>query len=127
MTRTADEGKRPGKGSSMLIFAKEPASGFLSRLTIRTKAFIASAVVLICLIGMGVIAVLGSREVARNLDELSRSNLPTRGAAVAVNNSVIAAHMRIFRCVSWASNGEASAESPRRDRSRFLDDQEKLR
>ncbi len=89
----------------MLIFAKEPASGFLSRLTIRTKAFIASAVVLICLIGMGVIAVLGSREVARNLDELSRSNLPTRGAAVVVNNSVIAAHMRIFRYVSWASNG----------------------
>jgi methyl-accepting chemotaxis protein len=89
----------------MLIFAKEPASGFLSRLTIRTKAFIASAVVLICLIAMGVIAVLGSREVARNLDELSRSNLPTRGAAVVVNNSVIAAHMRIFRYVSWASNG----------------------
>ncbi|SNB55354.1 Four helix bundle sensory module for signal transduction, partial [Rhodoplanes sp. JGI PP 4-B12] len=105
MTRTADEGKRPGKGSSMLIFAKGPASGFLSRLTIRTKAFIASAVVLICLIGMGVIAVLGSREVARNLDELSRSNLPTRGAAVVVNTSVIAAHMRIFRYVSWASNG----------------------
>jgi hypothetical protein len=89
----------------MLIFAKEPASGFLSLLTIRGKAFIASAVVLICLIGMGVIAVLGSREVARNLDELARSNLPTRGAAVVVNNSVIAAHMRIFRYVSWASNG----------------------
>jgi hypothetical protein len=87
----------------MLIFAKEPASGFLSLLTIRGKAFIASAVVLICLIGMGVIAVLGSREVARNLDELARSNLPTRGAAVVVNNSV--AHMRIFRYVSWASNG----------------------
>jgi len=105
VTRTADEGKRPGKGSSMLTFVNEPASGFLSRLTIRTKAFIASAVVLICLIGMGVIAVLGSREVARNLDELSRSNLPTRGAAVIVNNSVIDAHMRIFRYVSWASNG----------------------
>ncbi|MGB3744677.1 MAG: methyl-accepting chemotaxis protein [Xanthobacteraceae bacterium] len=105
MTRPADEGKRPGKGRSMLILAKEPASGFLSRLTIRTKTFIASVVVLSCLLGMGVIAVLGSREVARNLDELSRSNLPTRGAAVVVNNSVIAAHMRIFRYVSWASNG----------------------
>jgi hypothetical protein len=36
---------------------------------------------------------------------LSRSNLPTRGAAVVVNNAAIAAHMRIFRYVSWASNG----------------------
>jgi methyl-accepting chemotaxis protein len=89
----------------MRTFANEPASRFFSRLTIRTKTFIAAAVVLICLIGMGVIAVLGSREISRNLDELSSSNLPSRSAAVTVNNSVVAAHMRIFRYVSWASNG----------------------
>jgi hypothetical protein len=89
----------------MLTFANEPASRFFSRLTIRTKTFIAAAVLLICLIGMGVIAVLGSREISRNLDELSGSNLPSRSAAAAVNNSVVAAHMRIFRYVSWASNG----------------------
>ena len=89
----------------MWTFANEPASRFLSRLTIRTKTFIAAAVVLICLVGMGAIAVLGSREVARNLDELSSSNLPSRSAAAAVNNSVVAAHMRIFRYVSRASNG----------------------
>ena len=89
----------------MWTFANEPASRFLSRLTIRTKTFIADAVVLICLVGMGAIAVLGSREVARNLDELSSSNLPSRSAAAAVNNSVVAAHIRIFRYVSWASNG----------------------
>lgn len=89
----------------MLTFANEPASRFFSRLTIRTKTFIAAAVVLICLMAMGAIAVLGSREVARNLSELSYSNMPNRSAAVAVNNSVIAAHMRIFRYVSWASNG----------------------
>ena len=89
----------------MLTLANEPASRFVSRLTIRTKTFIAAAVVLICLIAMAVIAVLGSREVSRNLDELSGSNLPSRSAAVVVNNSVIAAHMRIFRYVSWASNG----------------------
>ena len=76
----------------MWTFANEPASRFFSRLTIRTKTFIA-AVVLICLIGMGVIAVLGSREISRNLDELSTSNLPSRSAAVMVNNSVVAAHM----------------------------------
>jgi hypothetical protein len=89
----------------MLTFANEQASRLFSRLTIRTKTFIASAVVLSCLLTMGVIAAIGSREVARNLDELSRSNLPNRGAAVVVNNAVIAAHMRIFRYVSWASNG----------------------
>jgi methyl-accepting chemotaxis protein len=89
----------------MRTFANEPASRFFSRLTIRTKTFIAAAVVLICLIGMGVIAVLGSREISRNLDNLSHSNLPSRSAAVVVNNSVAAAHMRIFRYVSWASNG----------------------
>jgi methyl-accepting chemotaxis protein len=89
----------------MLTFANEPASRFLSRLTIQTKTFIATAVVLTCLIAMGAIVVLGSREVARNLNELTYSNMPSRSAAVVVNNSVIAAHMRIFRYVSWASNG----------------------
>jgi len=89
----------------MLITANEPASRFLSRLTIRTKTFIAAAVVLICLIAMGAIVVLGSRAVARNLNELSSSNMPSRSAAVAVSNSITAAHMRIFRYVSWASNG----------------------
>jgi methyl-accepting chemotaxis protein len=89
----------------MRTFASEPARRFFSSLTIRTKTFIAAAVVLICLVAMGVIAVFGSREISRNLDELSNSNLPSRGAAVVVNNSVVAAHMRIFRYVSWASNG----------------------
>jgi len=89
----------------MWIFANEPASRFLSCLTIRTKTFIAAAVALICLVGMGAIAVLGSREVARNLDELSSSNLPSRSAAAVVNKSVVVAHIRIFRYVSWASNG----------------------
>lgn len=89
----------------MRTFASEPTSRFFSSLTIRTKTFIAAAVILICLIAMGVIAVFGSREISRNLDELSNSNLPIRSAAVVVNNSVVAAHMRIFRYVSWASNG----------------------
>jgi methyl-accepting chemotaxis protein len=85
--------------------AKGFTFGFLSRLTIHTKTFTAAAVVLICLIGMGVTVYLTASQVARNSNELSRSNLPTRAAAVAVNNAVVAAHMRIFRYVSWASNG----------------------
>ncbi len=88
-----------------------PASGkrsvfsSLARLTIRTKTFAASAIALICLIGMGATVELTSSQVARNLHELYRSNLPTRGAAATVNNAVIAAHIMVFRYVSWASNG----------------------
>ncbi len=77
----------------------------LSRLTIRTKTFAACAVALICLLGMAATVAVTSARVTSNLNELSRSNLPTRGAASAVNNAVVAAHMRIFRYVSWASNG----------------------
>jgi methyl-accepting chemotaxis protein len=82
-----------------------PRFGVLSSPTIRTKTFTASAVVLICLLGMGIAVYLYSSQVARSLNDLSRSNLPTRAAAVAVNTAVINAHMRIFRYVSWASNG----------------------
>ncbi len=87
---------RPDRGTPL---------NFLSRLTIRTKTFAACAVALICLAGMAATVTLTSREVARNLNELSRSNLPTRAAASAVNNAVVAVHMRVFRYVSWASNG----------------------
>ncbi|HYA07913.1 MAG TPA: methyl-accepting chemotaxis protein [Xanthobacteraceae bacterium] len=80
-------------------------SGLLSRLTIRTKTFIVSALALLCLIGMGAVVELTSSDVARSLNALSASNLPKRAAAVAVNNAVVAVHMRIFRYVSWASNG----------------------
>jgi len=77
----------------------------LLRMTIRTKTFAASAVMLLCLIGMAAAVALTTGRVARSLHELSQSNLPTRAAAAAVNNAVVTAHMRVFRYVSWASNG----------------------
>jgi len=88
----------------MLILGKGSRFGS-SALTIRTKTFAASAIVLICLIGMGVTVGLTASQVERDLSELSQSNLPTRAAAVAVNSAVTASHMKIFRYVSWASNG----------------------
>lgn len=78
---------------------------FFQNLTIRTKTFAASAALLICLIGIGATAYMTSDKVATNLDKLSRSSLPTRAAFTAVNNAVVATHMKIFRYVSWASNG----------------------
>jgi len=94
------------KGPRMLSLGSLSSRvAFLSGLTIRTKTFTASAVALLCLIGMGVAVNLTTSQVARDLNVLSRSNLPTRSAAAAVNNAVIAAHMSVFRYVSWASNG----------------------
>jgi len=77
----------------------------LPRLTIRTKTLAASAFALLCLIGMGVIVQLTTSRVARDLSELSQSNFPIRAAASALNDNILAVHMRVFRYVSWAGNG----------------------
>jgi methyl-accepting chemotaxis protein len=87
-----------------MLIGRRSFFGLFSHLTIRTKTATASAVVLACLVSMAVIVQLTSSQVARNLNALSHSNLPTRSAAVAVNGAVVAVHMRIFRYVSWASN-----------------------
>ena len=77
----------------------------LPRLTIRTKTLAASAFALLCLIGMGVIVQLTNSRVAHDLSELSQSNFPIRAAASALNDNILAVHMRVFRYVSWAGNG----------------------
>lgn len=74
-------------------------------LTIRSKTLVASAILLLCLIGVGITVYTTANTVTDNLRQLSGSNLPTRAAASAVNNAVVAAHMKVFRYVSWASNG----------------------
>jgi methyl-accepting chemotaxis protein len=74
-------------------------------LTIRTKTLAASAFALLCLIGMGVIVQLTTSRVAHDLSELSQSNFPIRAAASALNDNILAVHMRVFRYVSWAGNG----------------------
>src|ERR1039457_4449154 len=76
----------------------------MQNLTIRTKTFLAAAILLICLIAISVTIYVTSDKVVANLYTLSRSNLPTRGAAAALNNAVVATHIKIFRYVSWASN-----------------------
>ena len=88
-----------------MLTGRRILSGLISHLTIRTKTYAASVIALVCLAGMAVTVQVTSSDVARSLNELSHSNLPTRGAAVAVNNAVVTVHMSIFRYVSWASNG----------------------
>jgi len=78
--------------------------GFMQNLTIRTKTFSAAAILLICLAGISITIYVTSDKVVANLYSLSRSNLPIRAAAAALNNAVVATHIKIFRYVSWASN-----------------------
>ena len=78
--------------------------GFMQNLTIRTKTFSAAAILLICLTGISITIYVTSDKVVANLYSLSRSNLPIRAAAAALNNAVVATHIKIFRYVSWASN-----------------------
>jgi methyl-accepting chemotaxis protein len=78
--------------------------GFMQNLTIRTKTFAAAAILLICLTGISITIYVTSDKVVANLYSLSRSNLPIRAAAAALNNAVVATHIKIFRYVSWASN-----------------------
>jgi methyl-accepting chemotaxis protein len=78
--------------------------GFMQNLTIRTKTFAAAAILLICLAGISIAIYVTSDQIVANLNTLSRSNLPTRAAAAALNNAVVATHIKIFRYVSWASN-----------------------
>ena len=54
---------------------------------------------------MGVIVQLTTSRVAHDLSELSQSNFPIRAAASALNDNILAVHMRVFRYVSWAGNG----------------------
>jgi methyl-accepting chemotaxis protein len=89
----------------MLTFTDGIRLRRLPRLTIRTKTLAASAFALLCLIGMGVIVQLTSSRVAHDLNELSQSNFPIRASASALNDNILAVHMRVFRYVSWASNG----------------------
>jgi methyl-accepting chemotaxis protein len=91
--------------ASMLTLTDGTRLRRLPRLTIRTKTLAASAFALLCLIGMGVIVQLTTSRVAHDLSELSQSNFPIRAAASALNDNILAVHMRVFRYVSWAGNG----------------------
>ena len=78
---------------------------FFENLSVQTKAFAASAVLLICLISLGVIAYVTLDKSESDLHFLSSSIVPKQRAFAEVNDNIVAIHMKIFRYVSWASNG----------------------
>ena len=88
-----------GSGGATGVF------GFLHNIPINLKAFAASAVLLICLLGLGGNAYMTSTKSAEGLRLLSYELEPKLQALSNVNDAVVATHMKIFRYVSWASNG----------------------
>ncbi len=76
----------------------------LSNLSIRTKAFAASLVLLLCLIGVGGNAFLTSDRAAADIEALIHTNLPKQQLVAKLETDVTAIHLKVFRYVSWASN-----------------------
>ena len=79
--------------------------GIFNNLSIQIKASIASVLLLICLLGLGANAYLTSTRSAEGLRVLTNRLIPKQQAFSRANDVVVATHMKIFRYVSWASNG----------------------
>ena len=84
---------------------KQRIFSFFENLPIQIKAFAASAVLLICLISLGAIAYVTLDKSEKDFHFLSSSVVPKQRAFASVNDNVVAIHTKIFRYVSWASNG----------------------
>jgi signal transduction histidine kinase/CheY-like chemotaxis protein/HAMP domain-containing protein len=89
----------------MEVSKSQRAFSFFENLSVQTKAFAASAVLLICLISLGAIAYVTLDKSESDLHFLSSSIVPKQRDFAWVNDNVVAIHMKIFRYVSWASNG----------------------
>ncbi len=88
-----------------VFWARRTVFGFVHNLSIQIKASAASALLLICLLGLGANAYITSTKSADGLRILSYQLEPKLQAFSDVNDSIVATHMKIFRYVSWASNG----------------------
>jgi signal transduction histidine kinase/CheY-like chemotaxis protein len=84
---------------------KRSVFSFFNNLSVQIKASAASAVLLICLLGLGGNAYLTSTRSAAGLRSLSNDLIPKQLAFQNVSEAVFATHMKIFRYVSWDSNG----------------------
>jgi signal transduction histidine kinase/CheY-like chemotaxis protein/HAMP domain-containing protein len=79
--------------------------GIFNNLSVQIKASVASALLLICLLGLGTNAYLTSTRSAAGLRVLTNELIPKQRSFSQVSEAVVATHLKIFRYVSWASNG----------------------
>jgi methyl-accepting chemotaxis protein len=77
---------------------------FFQNLSIQVKSFAASAVLLICLLGLGATAYVTLHSSAVGLQTLSGMTLPKRLAFSNLNDAIVAVQLKTFRYVTWASN-----------------------
>ncbi len=75
-----------------------------TNLSIRTKAFAASLVLLLCLVGVGGNAYFTSGRAAAAIEALIGTNLAKQQLVGRLETDVTAIHLKVFRYVSWASN-----------------------
>jgi adenylate cyclase len=79
--------------------------GIFNNLSVQIKASVASALLLICLLALGANAYLTSTRSAEGLHVLTNELIPKQREFSQVSEAVVATHMKIFRYISWASNG----------------------
>ena len=79
--------------------------GIFNNLSVQIKASVASALLLICLLALGANAYLTSTRSAAGLQVLTNELIPKQREFSQVSEAVVATHMKIFRYISWASNG----------------------
>jgi adenylate cyclase len=79
--------------------------GIFNNLSVQIKASVASVLLLICLLTLGTNAYLTSTRSAAGLRILTNELIPKQRAFSQVSEAVVATHMKIFRYISWASNG----------------------
>jgi diguanylate cyclase (GGDEF)-like protein len=80
-------------------------SRLIDNVPISAKAFAASAVLLLCLIGLGTNAYLSLDRSATGLAHLSNVHLPKQRTASELTGDIVTTHLKIFRFVTWAQIG----------------------
>ncbi len=79
--------------------------GAVNDLPIQLKASLASLLLMLCLLGLGGNAYLTSVRAAEGLSVLSDDLSEKQQAFSDISTALTATHVKIFRFVSWASNG----------------------
>lgn len=80
-------------------------SRWINNLPIGVKAFAASAVLLMCVVGLGSNAFMTLTHWASGLELLSHTTLPEQNRLRNLRDRVSAVQLNVFRYVAWSNNG----------------------